>query len=216
MISFENDEVKGKFDELIKKPYFKYNFGIIVDTFQNFKVLNILQDEKTYKVYIEKESKIIQIEIDLYNCLHIDYIAADNDNEVVELKENDNHSCEIMFRINDIVYQIKIYNYLDDIIVDNVIAILQDKNIRMENIRDIYNAITDVVDAKHSSIIIRSMDNTNLINAHHGTILNYKEIVDMIDYKEERYLKDGKYYIERKYLKEQEEMPFVKIKKNGE
>lgn len=217
MISFENEEVKEKFDSLIRKDsYFEYNVRIIVDTFQNIKILNVLLDKENYLVYFEKNNNVVLVEIDQYNGLHISYIKSENDNNVLSCLDESDHFCRISFRINNLVYEITIYNYLDNIIVDDIVSELQDKNRRMENIRDIYYAIGSVLNVEHSTITIKSLDNKNLLNAHHGTVLNYHEILNMADYQEERYLKDGKYYIERKYLSEQEEIPFVKIKKNGE
>ena len=128
---------------------------------------------------------------------------ADDDVKYYHLEENNNH------------YTILISSKDRKINEDKIILKLLSSSMKYNSIREVFLAIYEEVDSRHTNIKI-SDSKGSIITLHNGKILNYVEYCEKDDHYDKIYMENDEFYIEKKIIEKYQDNLTSYIKKIGE
>lgn len=189
-------------------------------------ILNV--DNIPLKVNINLDSLLLSCEINENDIIALKNITQELDvldgvtykcgNRMVSYTSEDSLASNFNFVNKDKAFDISLINknkYVNYLNIRHVIMVLLNSEYVINDIRDVYNAITDVVSTPDTILDIKSNDGESVIHFENGNILKYVNVKKFGNYMEKMYLKDNKYYVERTRTEELIEDNIPHIKKLG-
>ena len=222
-INYANDDVKNKFEYRMQLDKELENELIQNSALDENIVLNdFIYDKNRYVVYFDSKYKDA-IQVFSNDSKKITYILKRKEGNVViygkyhrqiifEQKNGIYYLRYVDMGTSDINYLINIYEDGKDVDYQKIVNELFYLNRSITNIKDIYYAITEVLDISNIYFGIHSEDNKNVLSFEKGKCTKYCEQREYGMYTEKDYLFNGKFYRE-KISKEElygEDIPFIK------